>query len=345
MKALRILAALLVLGFAPTAHAQIVFANTVATCGTPNNTPVANNSYPLTQDETGKLCTNAAVTASITGTTSNATSGVATSSTNIPTVSYNYGFNGTTWDQLQVDASKYLKINCVTGCAGGSASNASSAVATSSTNGTTNAWMYAFNGTTWDQLQDDASKNLKVLVNAAIPAGTNLMGKVGIDQTTPGTTNGVQVLTGSTTAVTQGTAANLNATVVGTGTLAVQAAPTASSSGGAAVSSKQVANNTTSVAIDASPGTLYQVSVWNNSATIAYLKLYNTAQGSVTCGSGTPVQRILIPANTAGAGAVISYPVGIAYGTAITSCVTTGFADADATAPAASTYIVEFIYK
>lgn len=32
-----------------------------------------------------------------------------------------------------------------------------------------------------------------VQVNAAIPAGTNLMGKVGIDQTTPGTTNGVQV--------------------------------------------------------------------------------------------------------------------------------------------------------
>jgi hypothetical protein len=29
--------------------------------------------------------------------------------------------------------------------------------------------------------------------NAATPAGTNLMGKVGIDQTTPGTTNGVQV--------------------------------------------------------------------------------------------------------------------------------------------------------
>jgi hypothetical protein len=29
--------------------------------------------------------------------------------------------------------------------------------------------------------------------NAATPAGTNLIGKVGIDQTTPGTTNGVQV--------------------------------------------------------------------------------------------------------------------------------------------------------
>lgn len=38
-----------------------------------------------------------------------------------------------------------------------------------------------------------------VQVNAALPAGTNLMGKVGIDQTTPGTTNGTQdASTGST---------------------------------------------------------------------------------------------------------------------------------------------------
>lgn len=32
-----------------------------------------------------------------------------------------------------------------------------------------------------------------VQINAALPAGANLVGKVGIDQTTPGTTNGVQV--------------------------------------------------------------------------------------------------------------------------------------------------------
>lgn len=49
-------------------------------------------------------------TLSLSGSTSNASSGVATSSTNVPTVAYNYGFNGTTWDQLQVDASKFLKV-------------------------------------------------------------------------------------------------------------------------------------------------------------------------------------------------------------------------------------------
>lgn len=42
-----------------------------------------------------------------------------------------------------------------------------------------------------------------VQVNAALPAGTNLMGKVGIDQTTPGTTNGTSIAQiGSTTVAT-----------------------------------------------------------------------------------------------------------------------------------------------
>ncbi len=59
MKALRLLAALLVLGWgaAPiAAQAQIAYAQTVTTCGTPNNTPVVGNTYPVTMDTTGKLC-------------------------------------------------------------------------------------------------------------------------------------------------------------------------------------------------------------------------------------------------------------------------------------------------
>jgi hypothetical protein len=169
------------------------------------------------------------------GSASNASSGVATSSTNGQSVSWLYGFNGTTWDQLRsssgvlnvvpgsagfgitnlpptlaatgtslnvnvtggvtpgatfssafpstgtavgfknasgnldwglVDASHFLDVNCQVGCSGGSASNATSGVATSSTNGQTIAWMYGFNGTTWDQLQVDASKFLNVNAQA-----------------------------------------------------------------------------------------------------------------------------------------------------------------------------------
>lgn len=76
------------------------------------------------------------VTGSLTlaGTTSNASSGVATSSTNLPTVSYNYGFNGTTWDQLQVDGSKFLKVVTQTG-------------STTAVTQTTSPWIVAGGGT------------------------------------------------------------------------------------------------------------------------------------------------------------------------------------------------------
>jgi hypothetical protein len=87
---------------------------------------------------------------------------------------------------------------------------------------------------------------------------------------------------------------------------AVQPQPFAS--GGLSVSRKQVANNTTSVAIDASKGQLYGIEAFNNSATIAYVKLYDAAQGSTTCGAGTPVYQGMIPAAAAGASAyVINY--------------------------------------
>lgn len=51
-----------------------------------------------------------------------------------------------------------------------------------------------------------------IQINAALPAGTNLMGKVGIDQTTPGTTNGVVV--NNTNANGQASAANSSPVVL-----------------------------------------------------------------------------------------------------------------------------------
>ena len=67
----------------------------------------------------------------------------------------------------------------------------------------------------------------------------------------------------------------------------------------------------------------------------AYLKIYNAT--SATCGSGTPVKRLIIPAasNAAnGGGSNITFgPVGVEFSTGITYCVTTGITDADTTAP------------
>jgi hypothetical protein len=121
----------------------------------------------------------------------------------------------------------------------------------------------------------------------------------------------------------------------------------AATTGGANTKSIQAANNTTSIAVCSAACTLYGVYVQNNSATIAYLKLYNVAQGSQTCGSGTPADRIMIPANASGAGAVIPIAggLGAAYSTALSVCITTGIGDSDTTAPAASAYQVSLYTK
>jgi hypothetical protein len=77
-----------------------------------------------------------------------------------------------------VDAAHNLDVNCVVGCAGGTASNGADAVATSATNGQTLAWLYGFNGTTFDRLRDDANKYLFVDLGTALPAGSNVIGAV-----------------------------------------------------------------------------------------------------------------------------------------------------------------------
>lgn len=117
-----IAALLLYIGLASAALAQTTFTmpppagvtvagvQVVTTCGAASLT---NNAVAfLAMNTSGQLCTNATGggTTTVVGTTSNASSAVATSATNIASVAYNYGFNGTTWDQLQVDASKNLKV-------------------------------------------------------------------------------------------------------------------------------------------------------------------------------------------------------------------------------------------
>lgn len=182
-------------------------------------------------------------------------------------------------------------------------------------------------------------KGIYNAATAPIPAGTAIIGKVGIDQTTPGTTNGVALTAGTAVAGKFG----IDQTTPGT-TNAAQLVP--GTSNGLSILSKQVANNTTSFAVDASAGMLYGIEAFNNSTTIAYIKLYNASQGSTTCGTGTPIYRGMIPAPSSGGGGYVSMrDLGIPFSTAITACVTAGFGDSDTTAPAASTYTINFLYK
>lgn len=121
----------------------------------------------------------------------------------------------------------------------------------------------------------------------------------------------------------------------------------AATTGGASTTGNIAANNTTAVVVKSSAGTLYGVQVYGIGSAPAYLKIYNAT--SATCGSGTPVKRLMIPAAATaanGAGSNISFgPQGIAFGTGITYCVTTGITDADTTAPAASTFLVNIDWE
>lgn len=248
-----------------------------------------------------------------------------------PVIDYLFGFNGTTWDRLQVDGSKFLKVNCSAGCS-------SSASITSWGGGTLGA-MANFGTTPGAVLVPGENASLFIGTVAAaaghgtaaaglrvelptdgtgvvgLNAGTQLIGKAGIDQTTLGSTNGVS--------------------------------PVATTTGGGSQTGNIAANNTTAVVVKASAGTLYSLQLSGIGSAPAYLKIYNAA--SATCGSGTPVGRYMIPAAATaanGAGSNIDLgPVGVAYGTGITYCVTTGITDADTTAPAASTFLVNLVWK
>jgi hypothetical protein len=108
-----------------------------------------------------------------------------------------------------------------------------------------------------------------------------------------------------------------------------------------------VPNNTTAVVVKASAGVLFGVQLASINAAPAYLKLYNAT--SATCGSGTPIKRLMIPAaSTAANGNTrdVSFGAGgLAFSTGITYCVTTGIADADTTAPTAANFLVNVDYE
>ncbi len=111
------------------------------------------------------------------------------------------------------------------------------------------------------------------------------------------------------------------------------------------VKSVIVANNTTAVQICGSNCKVYQIDAFNNATTLAYIKLYNAA--TTTCGSGTPQWRGMVPfgASSSGGGFSLPWVNGDSYSNGAWMCVTTGIADADTGAPAATTYIINVHYK
>lgn len=84
-------------------------------------------------------------------------------------------------------------------------------------------------------------------------------------------------------------------------------------------------------------GQVYWILAENNSATVNYLRLYNSAAGFNGCNSATGlVSQIQIPASTSVGGINIALPFGIPFSTGISICVTSGYATTDTTSATAS---------
>jgi hypothetical protein len=100
--------------------------------------------------------------------------GVSNTSTGLLSYGRNFVFNGTTWDRWLGDATNGGFVNVKTSVLPTGASTSAN-----------------------QSTEITALNSIITNTAAAIPAGSSIIGKVGIDQTTPGTTNGVQINTGT----------------------------------------------------------------------------------------------------------------------------------------------------
>jgi hypothetical protein len=148
-----------------------------------------------------------------------------------------------------------------------------------------------------------------VTVNAAIAAGTNIIGKFGIDQTTPGTTNGVTLVPAT--------------------------------SGGPTVQRVKAAASTNATSVKTSAGQVYGWALFNNTASAKFFKIYNKAS-SPTVGTDTPAFTIIIPAS---GGTNVAWPQGVPLGTGIAFAITGAVGDSDTTSTAADDVHGVLLYK
>ena len=87
-----------------------------------------------------------------------------------------------------------------------------------------------------------------------------------------------------------------------------------------------------------SAGNVYGFRFVNTTGTIYYLRMYNTSS-SPTCSSATGfIESIPIPASTGGAGLVAIEPMGEAYSTGISFCLTGGSSSTDNTSAATGVF-------
>lgn len=147
----------------------------------------------------------------------------------------------------------------------------------------------------------------------ALVASSAIIGNVRIDQTTPGTTNGVQIAA----AIPAGT------NIIGA---AFQGVSATQATGTTARLASAASTNATSV--KGSAGNLYRVTAANTNAAARYLKFYNKASAP-TVGTDVPLFTLFLPA---GGGFSEEFDIPVAFSTGIAYAMTTGVADTDTAA-------------
>jgi len=246
-------------------------------------------------------------------------------------------YNGTTWDRIRGDTTNGIKVNATKLTPDGTNTMPSLDVASRA------GFVKVTDGTNTLPTLDAVGRAGFVKVTD----GTNTMPTM--DSTSrPGFVN----LNLSGVAVSSGTG---NA---GTGTIRVAIATDqpaltntqpvkdlAQTSGGLSMHcSGPLANSNNATTVKASAGQVYAIQVFNVTATVAYLKLYNKASNP-TPASDTAVKVIPIPANTSVGGVSVKWEKGLEFTTGIAYAVVTGISGTDNTSVAANSGIVNIDYK
>ncbi len=108
--------------------------------------------------------------------------------------------------------------------------------------------------------------------------------------------------------------------------------------GGASIHNFASAASTNATNVKNAAGQIYGIYFVNTTATVYYLRLYNSSS-SPTCSSATNyVTTVPIPASTSGAGVAVPIPIGAAFGTGISYCFTGGASSTDNTNAATGVY-------
>ena len=172
-----------------------------------------------------------------------------------------------------------------------------------------------------------SGSEMQVDVVAALPAGTNAIGKLAAN-------DGVDIGDVDVTSISAG--ANLIGDVGLSG---------ARTSGGTTLY-KNIDVDESEDQVKGTAGQVYWIHAVNVGTAPRYLKIYNATAANVTVGTTTPDLTFPIPSqgDANGAGFTLSIPNGIAFSTAITIAATTGVADADSGAPGGNEVIVNLGY-